>query len=200
MSLQNRGCCVQHGPRSSERRGRGKRPFHTGIPAFLTQDGAPLMSFGIMGGNIRDLMHGISAVQGAKYAEHGHPGVISRELYAAIGIYPRDGHIALSAMRDQQVTDFIGLAGRADLLADPRYATQQARYDNQDELRALIAAELAKQPTAHWIEAARRIDLICQPVQTYDQFRQDPQVRTYELFQDMDLGYDMPLPAVRMPA
>ncbi|AMG90655.1 CoA transferase [Bordetella bronchiseptica] len=147
------------------------------------------------------LMHGISAVQGAKYAEHAATrGVISRELYAAIGIYPtRDGHIALSAMRDQQVTDFIGLAGRADLLADPRYATQQARYDNQDELRALIAAELAKQPTAHWIEAARRIDLICQPVQTYDQFRQDPQVRTYELFQDMDLGYDMPLPAVRMP-
>ncbi|MDM9558470.1 CaiB/BaiF CoA transferase family protein [Bordetella petrii] len=147
------------------------------------------------------LMHGIGALQGPKYAEHAATrGVISRELFAAIGIYQtRDGHIALSAMRDQQVTDFIGLIGRADVLSDPRYATQQDRYRNQDGLRALIQAELLKQPTTYWIAAARRIDLICQPVQTYAQFRDDPQVAAYRLFQDMDLGYDSSLPVVRMP-
>lgn len=147
------------------------------------------------------LMHGISAVQGPKYAEYqATQGVVSRELYAAIGIYKtQDGHIALSAMRDQQVIDFIKLIGRGDALEDSRYATQRDRHENQDALRALIQEELLKLPNSHWIDATRRIDLICQPVQTYADFRRDPQARAYEIFQEMDLGYDSSLPVVRMP-
>ncbi|SOZ35659.1 gamma-glutamyltransferase family protein [Cupriavidus neocaledonicus] len=57
ISLQNRGVGFSMDPRSANVVAGGKRPFHTIIPAFLTKAGQPVMSFGVMGGDMQPQGH-----------------------------------------------------------------------------------------------------------------------------------------------
>ena len=73
ISLQNRG----HGfstqadaANSANLVAPGKKPFHTIIPAFLTQGGQPVMSFGVMGANMQPQGHMQTLVRMLDYGQN----------------------------------------------------------------------------------------------------------------------------------
>ena len=73
ISLQNRGHGFSTdlaGANSANLVAPGKRPFHTIIPAFLTQNGQPVMSYGVMGGNMQPQGHMQTLVRMLDYGQN----------------------------------------------------------------------------------------------------------------------------------
>jgi len=73
ISLQNRGhgfSVDAKGHNPANLVAPGKRPFHTIIPAFLTKDGQPVMSFGVMGANMQPQGHMQTVVRMLDYHQN----------------------------------------------------------------------------------------------------------------------------------
>jgi gamma-glutamyltranspeptidase/glutathione hydrolase len=68
ISLQNRGADFAAAQGHPNQVGPNKRPYHTIIPGFVSQDGAPVMSFGVMGGTMQPQGHVQVLV---RIADHG---------------------------------------------------------------------------------------------------------------------------------
>jgi gamma-glutamyltranspeptidase/glutathione hydrolase len=70
ISLQNRGTGFVSTPGHPNQVGPHKRPYHTIIPGFMSKDGAPVMSFGVMGGTMQPQGHVQVVVRIADYGQN----------------------------------------------------------------------------------------------------------------------------------
>jgi gamma-glutamyltranspeptidase/glutathione hydrolase len=69
VSLQNRGGTFVLEPGHPNRVGPRKRPYQTIIPGFVTREGKPVMSFGVMGGTMQPQGHAQVMVRIADYGQ-----------------------------------------------------------------------------------------------------------------------------------
>jgi gamma-glutamyltranspeptidase/glutathione hydrolase len=70
ISLHNRGVHFVSTPGHPNQVGPNKRPYHTIIPGFMSKDGAPVMSFGVMGGMMQPQGHVQVVVRIADYGQN----------------------------------------------------------------------------------------------------------------------------------
>ena len=70
ISLQNRGASFVMGEGHPNRVGPRKRPYQTIIPGFVTRDGKPVMSLGVMGGTMQPQGHVQVVVRIADYGQN----------------------------------------------------------------------------------------------------------------------------------
>ena len=95
-----------------------------------------------------------------------------------------DGFMNVLALRDSQVAALFKLIGREDALEDARFASGPARVSNYEATRELIAKELAKQSTAHWLKACAAANVPAAAIRAYPEVLADEQFKHRGAFID----------------
>ena len=73
---------------------------------------------------------------------------------------------------------------RHDIFEDPRFATRQARIENQEALMHVLAGIFKLQPRAVWCERLAALDVPHAPMYTSAEVPEDPQAKHLQLFVD----------------
>jgi crotonobetainyl-CoA:carnitine CoA-transferase CaiB-like acyl-CoA transferase len=97
-----------------------------------------------------------------------------------------DGYVCVLVYNDKQWRAFFRVIGRPELLADPRYATQEARSRDFEGAYALVAQEMAKRSTADWIAALEAADIPAQRMNSLEDILNDPHLAAIGYFREVE--------------
>ena len=100
-----------------------------------------------------------------------------------------DGYIAFGASQQHFFKALCDIVGRPELFDDPRFASNAERVKHNDVLIEMLAAEMRKQPSAHWLAALEEAGVPAGPVLHYDEVFTDPHI----LARDMVVRTDHPV-------
>ena len=90
---------------------------------------------------------------------NAHPISAPMDSFAA-----ENGHVVIAVANDALFAKLAGAMSRPDLCAEPRFATDAARLNHRDELRALIEAWTATQPVAAIVDRLEAVGVPAAPI------------------------------------
>jgi crotonobetainyl-CoA:carnitine CoA-transferase CaiB-like acyl-CoA transferase len=103
---------------------------------------------------------------------NAHASIVPYQAFAT-----RDGHVVVAVGNDAQFARLCEVAGRPELSADARFATNAARVENRAALVPILSALLAARPSREWVAALEAAGVPCGPINDLAQVFEDPQVR-----------------------
>lgn len=103
---------------------------------------------------------------------NAHPSIVPYQDFPTA-----DGHMILAIGNDGQFARFCEVAGRPELAADVRFATNRARVENRAELIPLLSEITATRTTAEWIGQLEARAVPCGPINGLAEVFSDPQVQ-----------------------
>jgi CoA:oxalate CoA-transferase len=101
-----------------------------------------------------------------------HPSITPFEVYATA-----DRPLVIAAGNDALFGRLCAALSRADLAADPRYASNSSRTHHADELKADLEAVLVRQPAEHWVAVLEAAGVPCSPIQNVAEAVAHPQTQ-----------------------
>lgn len=87
-----------------------------------------------------------------------------------------DGYVTIGANNERLWTRVANVLGRPQWLKDPRFANNDARLANANELEHEIEAITTGRSTNEWVDVLDKAGVPCGPILTYDQVLSHPQV------------------------
>ena len=93
----------------------------------------------------------------------------------------KDDYITVSTMTNVQWRGFCKVAGREDLLNDPRFLTPALRDENADDRLNLIQEVLLEKPATEWLLTLDDAGVPCAPVLTRKQMIEHPQIKASDI-------------------
>jgi crotonobetainyl-CoA:carnitine CoA-transferase CaiB-like acyl-CoA transferase len=114
-------------------------------------------------------------------------------LAAPYGIYPTsDGYLALAMMPLGRLAQTLPLPALAD------YSPEDS-FGRRDEIKRVIATELARHGTAHWLERLRPADVWCAEVLDWPRLLQSKAFGLLDMLQTVRRGDGTPVRTTRGP-
>ncbi len=113
--------------------------------------------------------------EAAGQAGNNHPTA------APMGVFETsDGHINV-APTPPMWERFCHAMDRAELMDDPKFATNGDRVAHRNEINGIIADMIRKEDTAYWVERLNDAGIPCGPIHSIDRMFDDPQVQHLDI-------------------
>jgi crotonobetainyl-CoA:carnitine CoA-transferase CaiB-like acyl-CoA transferase len=104
------------------------------------------------------------------------------------GMFPTStSPLTLVANTEAQFAALCGVLGRPELANDPRFREPAPRKQNQDALRAIIAACLAGRPAIEWERMLAEVGVPAGAVRSVPELVDDAQISARDLFRRLEL-------------
>lgn len=117
----------------------------------------------------------------AKRYGNAHANIVPYQVFRA-----RDQHITIAVGNDRQFQALCSVLGRADLAADPRYATNPLRVQHRDELVSVIQSIFETRDAAEWLDACYRAGVPSGPINSIEQVFSHPQVLARDMLVEIE--------------
>ncbi|MGH8709586.1 MAG: CaiB/BaiF CoA transferase family protein, partial [Burkholderiales bacterium] len=111
-----------------------------------------------------------------------------------------DGYICVLIYNDKHWKAFFKMIGRDDMLADARFASAEGRSQNYDAVYGLVAEEMTRQSTAHWLEAFERADIPVQRMNSLEDILRDPHLNAIGYFKPIEHPSEGKLLSMKVPS
>ncbi|MEC9153789.1 MAG: CoA transferase [Pseudomonadota bacterium] len=145
------------------------------------------------------LMESIGAFQAAKMIEYVLEGTEVQSPGVPVGTFQaKDGFININGRRDSHFEALCNFIGKPEWAADTRFATVEARFENEAKLMPLLREIVADYTVADLNKALNEADVLNGPVNEYGHYFEDvhvKEVRAISWIEQSGLG-SIPIPSL----